>query len=70
MPEVRFVVAKPRYQVVVPLTGTKVWVPSVNPEPLHHWPVVVSSMASSVELMVAPVPGEAVPVIVPVQSAP
>ncbi len=54
----------------MPLTGTNIWVASVNPEPFHHLLVVVSSMASSVAVMDAPVPGHAEPVIVPVQSAP
>jgi hypothetical protein len=58
--------------VVVPLTGTKVWVLALNDEPLHHLVALVSSMATAVEAMVvlAPEFDEAVPVIVPVQSAP
>jgi len=59
-------------QVVVPLTGTKVWVLALNDEPLHHLVALVSSMATAVEAMVvlAPEFDEGVPVIVPVQSAP
>ena len=56
----------------MPLTGTKVWVAALNDEPLHHWLVVVSSMATCVLVMVvlAPELDDAVPVIVPVQSDP
>ncbi len=56
---------------MVPLVAaTKVWVLELNPVPLHHLPVLVSSMATWTLEMVVPVAPEAVPVIVPVQSAP
>jgi hypothetical protein len=59
-------------QVVLPLAGKKVWVLALNPEPFHHLPVVVSSMATDTLVIVDPSPefDEAVPVITPVQSAP
>jgi len=59
-------------QVVVPVTGTKVWVLAAKAVRFHHIVVLVSSMATSVLVMVvlAPELDEAVPVIGPVQSDP
>ncbi len=55
---------------MVPVAATKVWLVALNDVPFHHSLVVVSSMATATPVMVVPGPGEAVPVIVPVQSAP
>jgi hypothetical protein len=58
---------------VVPLTGTKVWVLAAKAVPFHHWLVVVSliaTIAAAVMVVEAPELDEAVPVSVPVQSAP
>jgi hypothetical protein len=52
------------------MAGTNVWLVTLNDEPLHHWLVVVSSIATSVEVMVVEAADEAAPVIVPVQSDP
>ena len=43
---------------------------ALNEVPSHHSPVLVSSMATWTPEMVVPLAPEAVPVIVPVQSAP
>jgi hypothetical protein len=57
-------------QVVVPVTGTQVWVLAANFQPFHQSLVVVSSMDTSDLEMLAPAPAAAVPVIVPVQFVP
>jgi hypothetical protein len=58
-------------QVVVPVAGTKVLLAVKEvPVPFHHLSVVVSSIATETVLMLAPVPAEAVPVMVPVQLVP
>ena len=51
------------------MAETKAWVPRLNEVPIHHLPVLVSSMATDTPAMVVPSPAfdEAVPVIVPVQ---
>ena len=70
-PEVR-PAPKESIQVVVPLTGTKLWLLALNDEPPHHLSVAMSSMASVVVLIVVPAPAfdEAVPVISPIQLVP
>ena len=55
--------ARVSIQVVVPVTGTKLWLEAMNDVPLHHWLVVVSSIATSVLAMVVEAADEAVPVI-------
>ena len=57
---------------MVPLTGTNVWLESLNEVPFHHLLVAVSSTATETLVMVVPPPefDEAVPVISPLQSAP
>jgi hypothetical protein len=53
------------------MAGTNVWLVTLNDEPLHHWLVVVSSIATiAVAVMVVEAADEAAPVIVPVQSDP
>jgi hypothetical protein len=67
---VRFPAARGSNQVVVPVTGTKVWVLAAKAVPFHHVVVLVSSMATLVLAMVVPGTDEAVPVTGPVQSDP
>jgi len=54
----------------VPVTGTKLWLEAMNDVPLHHWLVVVSSIATCVLAMVVEAADEAVPVSIVVQSDP
>jgi hypothetical protein len=59
---------------VVPVAATKVWLVALKPfvGPVHHFPAVVSSIATALLAMLVPAPAfePAVPVIVPVQLLP
>jgi hypothetical protein len=70
--EVRLLAGRVSIQPVVPEAVSKLCVLLLNDVPFHQASVVVSSMASAVAVMavLSPEFDEAVPVTVPVQSAP
>ena len=58
-------------QALIPeVTGTKVWMTRLNPNPPHHCPVVVSRTATDALVNAKPEVDDAVPLIDPVQLAP